>query len=427
MKIGLFGQFGCGNSGNDGSLEAMVALLRTTGSELVCFCPNPSAVEARYGIAAVPNGSREVSSPAWIILDRLLLGLPRRIRSIIHPFREVRGLDMLIVPGTGFLDDYRESPFGWPFMIFRWCLAARLFGTKLAFVSIGAGPIRHPISRWYMKGAARLCNFRSYRDAKSKQYLASIGLSVETDPVFPDLAFRLAAPLQPVRPWPGRVTVGVGVMSYSGWCRNAANGRLVHERYMETLAAFIRWLTDQDYDVLLLTGDREDEPAVDEMLDRLREHGGPVPTSVSYRPTRTLQELMRQLALVDVLVGSRFHNIVCALKMGTPLVSLSYAAKNDVLLEIMGLEGFSQHIESFELDRLVAQFRDALDCRDDLSERIRSGVRVLKTQLAQQDALLLALVSSGTRSEPQGRTALSRRFAGAFRRAEMPGGARGRT
>src|SRR5690606_31296522 len=130
-------------------------------------------------IAAVPTGSPDNSSRGWRTADRLLLGLPRRIAGILHPFRAVRGLDMLIVPGTGFLDDYRDSPSGWPFMIFRWCLAAKLPGAKMALVSIGAGPIRHRASRWLMKNAARMFDFRSYRDAASKAYLASIGLAVD--------------------------------------------------------------------------------------------------------------------------------------------------------------------------------------------------------------------------------------------------------
>ena len=37
MKIGLLGQFGSGNSGNDGSLEAMVRFLREARPEAEAF------------------------------------------------------------------------------------------------------------------------------------------------------------------------------------------------------------------------------------------------------------------------------------------------------------------------------------------------------------------------------------------------------
>src|SRR5690606_34681627 len=174
-----------------------IALLRTTDAELVCFCPNPVQVTAQYGIAAVSSGSRAKPSRAWAALDSLLFGLPRRVESVVYPFRQVLGLDMLIVPGTGFLDDYRETPSGWPFMIFRWCLAAKIMGARTAFVSIGAGPIRHPVSRWFMKTAARMCDFRSYPDSRPKGYHASIGLAAYADPVVSDLVFRLATPPQP--------------------------------------------------------------------------------------------------------------------------------------------------------------------------------------------------------------------------------------
>src|SRR5690606_33826350 len=144
-------------------------------------------------------------------------------------------------------------------------------------------------SRWLMKNAARMVDFRSYRDAASKAYLASIGLAVDGDAVFPDLAFRLATPPRPIRPQGARITVGVGVMAYSGWKRDAPDGGAIHGAYLDKLAGFIRRLEGQGHDVVLVTGDAEDAVAVEEMMERLRGEGA---SCVTCRPTPTLQALM---------------------------------------------------------------------------------------------------------------------------------------
>ncbi|NKW10965.1 hypothetical protein HGG76_23685 [Ochrobactrum tritici] len=102
---------------------------------------------------------------------------PRRIWNFANSMALGRKLDFLIVPGTGFLDDFSADPFGWPFAILRWSLAARLSGAELLMVSIGAGPINHPLSRWFMRQSALMATFRSYRDTISHEFMKTLGFS----------------------------------------------------------------------------------------------------------------------------------------------------------------------------------------------------------------------------------------------------------
>lgn len=391
MKIGLFGQFGGGNSGNDASLEAMILCLRKASpqAELICFCPNPQKITSDYAIKAASTGHPGNKGAFIKRLDRLSAGSIRRALTLAHAFRQMRGVDALIVPGTGFLDDYQETPFGWPFMIFRWSLAARLAGAKLAFVSIGAGPIAHPVSRWFMKQSARMCHYRSYRDTLSKEFMQRIGCEVESDPVFPDLAFKLPSPAATHQAGLGKVAVGLGVMNYSGWVRGG-RGHTIHCNYLGKMTAFARWLLEQDYEIRLLTGDKGDEPAVKEVYRRLSiAIPDRVRTLVTMEPTQSLGELMRQISMTDIVVGSRFHNVVGALKLHKPVVSLSYASKNEALLSDVGLRGFSQHVEHFDLEILKRQFIRALAGRGEIREQIAIGVRRYTSALAEQDSLLL--------------------------------------
>ena len=187
-RIGFFGFFGSGNSGNDGSLETMLRRVREAfpDAEILCVCAEPAKVGPRLAVNCVRINWRPQSA-ALQKLDRWLFNIPREIATLIHGVRHLRKLDALIIPGTGILDDFCTGPRGMPYWLFRWSLLARLTGTRVAFVSIGAGPIHHPLSRWLMKKAAGMASYRSYRDRYSLEYMRDIGSNVVPTRVFPDL------------------------------------------------------------------------------------------------------------------------------------------------------------------------------------------------------------------------------------------------
>ena len=161
VKIGLFGNFGSGNFGNDGSLEAMINFLRSAkpDAELVCICECPAKVQELFDIQAIPIRSE---TRRFRFGDRIPLA--RTALNLLHTIVTARKFDILVAPGTGLLDDFSDSPWGMPTILASWCAGARLAGAKIAFTNIGAGPIVHPLSRRLMKAAARMAHYRSYRD-----------------------------------------------------------------------------------------------------------------------------------------------------------------------------------------------------------------------------------------------------------------------
>jgi polysaccharide pyruvyl transferase WcaK-like protein len=112
MKIGLFGNFGSGNLGNDASLEAMLLFLRSARptAELVCFCTNPNNVRERFKIPAIPIRRQRGTTALYRIVDRIRL--VRTAFDMGYIFRNARKFDAIIAPGTGLLDDFCDSPWG---------------------------------------------------------------------------------------------------------------------------------------------------------------------------------------------------------------------------------------------------------------------------------------------------------------------------
>jgi polysaccharide pyruvyl transferase WcaK-like protein len=393
--IGLLGLFGQGNLGNDGSLEAMVGFLRRVRpqADLVCVCSAPDVVERIHGLHTLSINLPRPTNTIFRAIDAVLLKVPSRLHQLIQTIRHVRKLDVLIVPGTGILDDFGEEPLGMPATLFIWCLAARLCRTKFAFVSIGAGPIHHPLSRWLLKAAARMAQYRSYRDLFSKEFMDGIGFDTRGDLLFPDIAFELPLPEKAEQEWGGdrSLRVGVGVMTYYGWQCDPVSGAQIHERYIGQISRFVRWLLDRGHNVRLLVGDTGDKPAIERVL-KLVANGQleSLRGRVIAEDAQSLQDVMNQIADTDVVVATRFHNVVCALKMARPTISVSYAKKNDVLMAEMGLGEFCQNIEQLDVDLLINQFTKLLSEREKYVKGVNATNAAYRTSLQRQDALLLS-------------------------------------
>ncbi|ANH07921.1 polysaccharide pyruvyl transferase family protein [Shinella sp. HZN7] len=396
MKIGLLGQFGSGNSGNDGSLEAMVRFLRQARPEarLLCICSNPAKVRDDFALDVVsirgkkPSTGRSVRSPGagfWRV--------PSRIGSMIAIFQALAGTEVLVIPGTGILDDFQEAPFGWPFILFWWCLAARLRGIRIAFVSIGAGPIHNALSRRFLKAAVQMAEYRSYRDDFSLRYVKDLGVDVSRDLRFPDLAFGLRAPTQDpvVDRRPPHAAIGVGVMHYRGWKRGQADGDAIYRTYINKLSAVIGRLLEDGRRVHLFMGDKADETALDDIFQGLAPRpAGASHAFVSVARTTSLDQVMEELKKVDIAIVSRYHNLLCALKTGRPAFSLGYAQKNDELMATFGRAAFCQHIEDFDVEVLIGQVRTALADLDGARKEIEQHNAAIRRELARQGELLLS-------------------------------------
>jgi polysaccharide pyruvyl transferase WcaK-like protein len=143
-------------------------------------------------------------------------------------------------------------------------------------------------------------------------------------------------------------------------------------------------------------GDTNDERAVGDVLANVAIARPDLPDGrLLFDPMSSLHDLMGQIAQTDLVVATRFHNIVCALKLGKPTISIGYADKNDALMAEMGLGSFCQHIERLDLRWLIEQF-DRLDADRSRYERgIGEAYLAVRRRLDHQDALIAACLHGG--------------------------------
>ncbi|MFF8679253.1 polysaccharide pyruvyl transferase family protein [Streptomyces sp. NPDC015237] len=398
VRVGLFGLLGSGNVGNDGSLEAALGYLRAEHPEAVvdALCGGPEDVERRYGIPATRlnwySGEYRTASRAGAIAAKGLGKLVDAVRTAAW----VRRHDVVIVPGTGVLEATLPlRPWGFPYSLFLLCATGRLLRTRVALVGVGAATIGRRPTRVLTRWSARLAAYRSFRDDMSRDAMRAMGVDTSRDEVYEDLAFALPAPATSVPPAPPG-TVCVGVMAFYGSNDDRARADEIHRRYLDGTTRFVEALVAEGRPVRLITGDGLDRPVADGIIDAV---DSPL---VTVAETASLADLMKETAAADTVVATRYHNLVCALKVGTPTLALSYSAKSDALMARMGLAPYCHPAREVDAEHLLEQFRElekrSAELRPVLAERKEAAARRLEHQFTVLTATLFP--STGTVGTP---------------------------
>jgi polysaccharide pyruvyl transferase WcaK-like protein/O-antigen/teichoic acid export membrane protein len=399
QKVGLFGLLGSGNTGNDVSMESVLDYLRREHPEAIvdAMCGGPEVVEAKYGIPAIPvlwYAGRQRDATGVVAIGLKALGKAiDAVRTAVWVSRH----DVVIVPGAGALEaTLPVKPFGFPYAMFLLCAAGRVFGTKVALVSVGASVINQPLTRRFLDAAARLAYYRSYRDALSKDAMRRRGLVSAQDHVYTDLAFASPVPSASAG---DMHTVGVGVMAYYGGNDERRNAADIHASYMATMKAFTLWLVDSGHKVRLFSGDDKFDNAVAlEILGHVRTCRPDLDSDpVTIASAASFVDVAREMAAVGMVVATRYHNVVCALKLGKPTIALGYSEKFRTLMASMGQSEFCESASRLDVDRLIRLFAD-LESRAGLvgqviAERNVAIAELIDGQFAALSAVLFPATS----------------------------------
>lgn len=388
-RVGLFGILGAGNIGNDAQMESVLGFLRTFQPDAIldAMCTGPERMKCEYGIEAIPLyrqwhdeqlawQGRARQGKAWhgktwpsvTVIGRKVLG---KATDTVRLVRWAGRHDVVIVPGAGVLEaSLPVRPWETPYSMFLLCASGRIFGSKVALVSVGADVINQRLTRWLSTSAARLASYRSYRDALSREAMRRRGLDTTLDHVCPDLAFGIQAPSYNL----GEAQmVGVGVLAYYGGNDDRKKADELHAAYMEKLKFFVRWLVDDGRSVRLFVGETNgsDESVAQEVLADVRAHRPDLNAArVAVVPTSSFAELMEAMAPVGTVVATRYHNVICALKLSKPTISVGYSTKNAKLMAEMGLAEFCQDVSSLDVDLLIKQFKEL----EERSAQLQPGI-----------------------------------------------------
>lgn len=312
----------------------------------------------------------------------------------VRSYRTLRSLDLLIISGGGQLCELWYGPWSHPYTIFKFSLLTKLARKKLYLLNVGAGPLEHPLSRFFARWAVRFADYRSFRDDDSRELVQGLGVKAKTH-VYPDPAYALQVGNHS-NGAPGAskpIIVGLNPIGFCDpriWPRKDDS---VYQEYLEKIARFSAWLLEQGYHLRVFTTESSvDRYAIGDLKARLlsRVSSPELVCQVFRSPSENVSDLLRQMSEFDFILTSKFHGIIFSHLLSKPVISLSYHRKMDVAMQSVGQGRFCADIENFTLDWLKSAFCSLVDESKSIKSVSAAAVETYAAKLSQQfDSLFL--------------------------------------
>jgi polysaccharide pyruvyl transferase WcaK-like protein len=278
---------------------------------------------------------------------------------------------------------------------------ARLLGCKMVCYSTGIGPFQNKISRLFAKWTIQGCDLVMMRERDSEKLTKDIGVTKPVEltgdaafinPVSDDkvaVSIMRDLGLDPEKP-----AMAINATAYLDTWLNL-NERLSDPKgLLKTIAAGVTQAQAQvsePFQPLIVCTHPMDEATCRELAEMC---GAKVLTNSTYL-SHDIQAVIRKCG---ILVGMRFHSIVLASSVETPVVGLIYAPKVRGYLKLLQCEQFSLELASLTPQYLAQKLTEAWNARKELQERQRPVIGDLK-EGAEHAADLLCSKYFGTPRE----------------------------
>ena len=285
--------------------------------------------------------------------------LVREIASLPASWRALDGVDLVIVAGSNQLLDQFGGAWGFPYTLLRWTILARLRGARVVLLSVGAGPLSGRLACQFIRWTLHLADYTSVRDEGSAKMVSGIGWKAPV-PVRPDLAFsfNVGRPLEPATNTnstaPLVVAVNLMPVHDPRWWPGAKPQ--VQERYLAAVSGFVERLLRQGHRVELYGTQPADDWVARDLMSKMTQFAGA--DRLALTRIRSLDELTALYQRCDVLVPTRFHGILLALRFARPVIGICYYRKSRELMRDFGLERYAFDLDSVTADQLEAAFVD---------------------------------------------------------------------
>lgn len=398
-------------------MEAVISNIRSRwpGAELFAFCMNPDDTRARHGIPSYPirtntwtlgfsDGTGNLGSrfklatflpPAvfrwlrgiYIRAFKIPAACYRELKFLIKSFGILRSFDLLVVSGGGQLTESWGGPWHFPYTVFKWTLLARLAQVKSIFLNVGAGPLAHPLSKYFIRSALSLAEYTSFRDAQSAELVRRIGFQRDTT-VAPDAVYSLKIDSGLRHPViaQGVVNVGIAPMPYGRKPLYEDGNPHAYDSLVGALSAVgSRILTDQGRVTLFCTDIGVDPPSVYDVQGALKNSvRGPIDDSLDITVPRSIAELLRTMSAMEYVITCRFHGVVFAYLLNIPVVALSHHQKITTLMADLGLSYYCLDIKTVGADALADRFACLVQNAVSIKQQMRTIYSSYQDRLARQ-------------------------------------------
>jgi polysaccharide pyruvyl transferase WcaK-like protein len=417
-RVGLLHHVGGGNLGDDATLESVAGNIRHRwpGAEIIALSMNPDDTEARHGIRSYPvrrtrwsAGYQPTSGeatfkarvkafmrkcgPVFLLLRaigaalRATSGVLGELSFLLSSHRRIKSFDLLIVSGGGQLTE-KDGPWGFPYTIWKWLMLAKWAGVRSIVLNVGAGPLSRPLSRYFARRALLMSDYVSLRDEKSQALLHRIGFNGDSS-VFPDSVYGLEveASIAIRSQRPARRVVGFAPMPYPD-PRMYIDERdqIIYDAFIEQLAGFASWLTEQSYSLSFFGTDIGVDPlAIADLVRTLLDRHDMDASHYRVAPNVTsVRSVLATMSEADFVVTCRFHGVIFANLLTKPVLAIAHHPKVSELMAELGLSDYCVDIRDFDLKLLADRFAAMVADSEQIKSRMAASLTRNRQLLTEQ-------------------------------------------
>ena len=316
MRIGIIGNYGATNVGDEAILRAI--LKSHPEHEFVVFSSSPNKTHQELGIKTAPLFPLGIRS-------LLKNGLKRSIKAL-------KSVDAVILGGGGLMqDEYLLACFLWAWQIF-W---VKLFRKPLFIYATGVGPITTWVGKKLTKWVYSYAIGIAVREHTSQNYIPKLGLPLDNVEITADPAFLFnysefdhsrnpRSYVISLRPW---LKYNTKIIStFTNYLL-----KLKEEKNAEFIFVCMQSIKERDHIV------------IDSILQKV---------DGILKTPKNFSELLQIMGEAEFAIGMRYHFLIAAILTKTPTLAISYSHKVDSLFKYSVMEPYMLPVSELSVEHL---------------------------------------------------------------------------
>lgn len=330
MKIGIVGNYGNDNNGDEAILLSIIRQLEKVfqidTKNITVFSNNPKQTAERYRVQSYPLYYKNGNA----------------VKTFMKTYKEnskvVKNLDFVVIGGGGILMDLykREAP-----LYGSYAMMANNNGVPYVVYGCGAGPLNTGLGKWFIRYMAKHAQNISVRDPQSQKLLKEIGVKREVH-VIGDPAFSLEVKRSNYSEKP--ISVGVTAVPFYNASYWPTGDTVKYENYIDGMAKNLdRLVAEHQVNITFFATKYPQDADVTKDIQAKMKHADNTKIIDENLPPQRILDLTSSF---DVLVGTRLHSLILATDAKTPIIGVSYHVKVNDFLQMAGLGDYSLAIET---------------------------------------------------------------------------------
>jgi polysaccharide pyruvyl transferase WcaK-like protein len=241
-----------------------------------------------------------------------------------------------------------------------------------------------------------MSDYRSFRDDYTAKIVRQLGVRTNNG-VYPDLAFSLDVDhlRQPVSVMDRRRCIAISPIAASALTSGDDH---TYKEYLHMMSFLAGLAVFHGYKVVLFSSQtRTDKPIVQNLKIDIENACSPnVTKGIEVAASDSLDNLLRLMASVDMVVATRLHGVLLALVMHKPVLAISYSRKVTDLMNVMDLPQYCIDLDNLEKSALEKKFRLLESDMENVKREVAVRVRKFGDELDRQYRGVLSLINEGS-------------------------------